>query len=457
MTAEHEHYEMPQHLTDHYVTWVAELQAAAPVEPAAPLAPVSSGGVTVAGADLLSEVRAWFARFISTVHDTDLDLLTLWAVHTHLAAETYTTPRLLLDSPVPGSGKTTTLEHLQRLCLAPVQMASLSSPAMLVRILDTGLRTILIDEADRSLAPDKEGIGDLLAVLNSGYKRGATRPVLVPNKQEGWHAKEMPTFAPVAMAGNSPNLPEDTRSRSVRVLLMPDVDGTCEDSDWEWIEDEAAALASRIASWADSVRSVVRQHRPTLPDTVKGRAKERWAPLKRVAVAASGDWPDLVDRMAVEDVEEQELAREEGAVTQRPHVVLMTHLAEVWNGETFIPTEQIIDALVATHPETWGELSPFGKRLTAQRLGRMLSGNYKIHTTRLDRVGPRGYAYAALATAWRRFGITPSNKPAQVAQPARPAHVVGSLCPTCHEPVADHLPGCPARTPTSEENRSAPS
>lgn len=123
----------------------------------------------------------------------------------------------------------------------------------------------------------------------------------------------------------------------------------------------------------------------------------------------------------MEDVEEQELAREEGAVTQRPHVVLMTHLAQVWEGETFVPTEQLIDRLVDAHPETWGELSAFGKRLTAQRLGRMLSQNYKIHTGRIERNGPRGYAYATLATAWRRFGLTPSQKPAQVAQPAEPA------------------------------------
>ena len=43
----------------------------------------------------------------------------------------------------------------------------------------------------------------------------------------------MPTFAPVVMAGNNPKLPEDTKSRSIRVLLMPDTDGTAEESDWE--------------------------------------------------------------------------------------------------------------------------------------------------------------------------------------------------------------------------------
>lgn len=71
-------------------------------------------GGTATGHEL-DEVREWFARFVCTVDESDLDLLTLWAAHTHLVVETYTTPRLILDSPVPGSGKTTVLEHLERM------------------------------------------------------------------------------------------------------------------------------------------------------------------------------------------------------------------------------------------------------------------------------------------------------------------------------------------------------
>src|SRR5215212_6161994 len=223
------------------------------------------------GDALLLDIRDWFATYISTVAEADHDLLALWAAHTHLVWETYTTPRLQLDSPVPGAGKTTCLDHLQRLCLKPVQMASLSSPALLTRMLDAERRTILIDEADRSLNPDKEGIADLLALLNSGYKRGATRPVLVPVKGGGWDVKEMPTFAAVAMAGNNPNLPEDTRSRIIRVLLLPDLDGRVEESDWELIEDEAADLHDQLERWADQVREQVRAERPGLPEGVNGR------------------------------------------------------------------------------------------------------------------------------------------------------------------------------------------
>jgi hypothetical protein len=44
----------------------------------------------------------------------------------------------------------------------------------------------LLDEVDRSLRPDEPGVADLIGILNSGYRRGATRPVLVPTKGGGW-------------------------------------------------------------------------------------------------------------------------------------------------------------------------------------------------------------------------------------------------------------------------------
>lgn len=378
---------------------------------------------------LLDEVRDWLARHISTMDDGDLDLLTVWSAHTHLVAETYTTPRLILDSPVPASGKTTTLEHLGRLCLHPVQMASLTSPALLTRMLAAGMRTILIDEADRSLNPEREGVAELLAVLNSGYKRGGTRPVLVPTK-DSWQVAEMPTFAPVVMAGNAPNLPEDTRSRALRVLLMPDIDGAIEESDWELIDPDARALGARLAAWADQVRDQVRDNRPPLPEGVTGRARERWSPLKRVAVAAGGRWPDAVDQLAAADVARITLEREEGIVQQRPAVALLTHIHQAWGErETFVPTTDLLGRLIHAHPDMWGMGSTYGKELTAQRLGRMLVTSYNVHASKeVDGDRRRGYRRATFAPAFRRFGLDPrpvqpppSNEPAEPSEACEPS------------------------------------
>lgn len=370
----------------------------------------------------LEAVRAWFALFVRTMDDLDLDLLALWAAHTHLCDVLYTTPRLVLDSPVPGSGKTTVLEHLQRLSLRPIQMASLSSPALLTRMLDKATRTVLIDEADRSLSPDKPGVEELIAVINSGYKKGGTRPVLVPVK-DGWDVKEMPTFSPVAMAGNSPDLPEDTKSRTIRVLLLPDLDGTVEASDWEEIESEALFLGKELSMWADSVREQVRVDRPPLPNGCIGRSKERWGPIKRIAAAAGGRWPEIADQLILRDLEAIEQDKVDGMSVERPAVALLRHLREIWGNEPFLPTSYLIERLIQTHPDMWGSASAYGKPLTPQRFGRMLASAYKVHSSK-DSKDKRGYYRASLAPAARRMGIPlrdPPSEPSKASEPSEPS------------------------------------
>lgn len=390
-------------------------------------APGSTDSTGSAGSEtggVLNRVRDWLARFICPMYPRDLDLLALWVGHTHLVSETYTTPRLLIESPVPESGKTTVLEHMQRLCAHPLQMASVSSPAMITRVLENGMRTLLIDEADRSLNPDLPGIDHLIAVLNSGYKKGATRPVLVPAKGGNWETAEMPTFAPVAMAGNQPRLPDDTLSRTIRVLIMPDHDGIVEDSDWELIEEEAQAIADDLAMWADSVRDEVRSgERPSLPEGAKARTKERWLPLKRVAAAAGDRWPDVVDHLVELDLERMQLDREEGIVNEKTHVTLLRNIAEAWvPGETFHSTAELISMLVSRFPHSWGSSDRYPKGLTAQRLGRMLVKNFGVYSDRTaDHV--RGYFARSFDVACRSVRV-PLIEPAEPVEASEPELVL---------------------------------
>jgi len=106
-------------------------------------------------------------------------------------------------------------------------------------------------------------------------------------------------------------------------------------------------------------------------------------------------------------------------VRDRPAVLLLGHLHEGWDAdEPFLPTARLIDGLVHDHPDDWGDASPLGKRLTAQRLGRMLATAYGVNSTRLDRTGPRGYAQAALLPVWYRMGVrTDPRRLAPVHQP----------------------------------------
>lgn len=393
----------------------------------------------------LGTVRDWLATYINVVDDLDLDLLALWAAHTHVAIETFTTPRLILDSTMPGSGKTTVLEHLQRFCLRPIQAASISSPALLARMLDKELRTILIDEVDRSLDPKKPGVEELIAILNSGYKRGATRPVLVPAKGGSWDVAEMSTYSPVAMAGNAPELPDDTRSRSIRVLLMPDIYGVVQSSDWEEIEVDAADIGEALASALDRARDDIRAARPPLPDGCVGRLKEKWNPLARVAAIAGGRWPAIVTALIERDMKEIEMEKQEGLLKLPPAVILLRDIHQVWgDDERFIPTSMLIGRLVAENPDYWGEHSPYGKQLTPQRMGRMLVQGAKIHSTK-NHQDVRGYTRDSFPKAWRQLGIGVSQRPSQTVQTVEPSATHGPPSqPGAVHPVqpVQNDPGC---------------
>ena len=373
------------------------------------------------GAELLDDIKEWFGRFIAVTDPDDLNILALWTVHTHLVVELYTTPRLQIDSVIFGSGKTTVLDHLQRLCLNPVQAASVSSPALIPRVLEIDVRTLLLDEIDRSLRSDKPGVEDIFAILNSGYRSGATRPVLVPVKGGGWEMKDMSTYAPIAMAGNSPNLPADTVSRSIRILLMPDLNGTVEDSDWEMIEDDANRLKYNIGVWADAVRDDIRGLAVDLPKGCIGRSKEKWRPLKRVAVVAGGDWPAIVDRLINKSLAEDEAERDAGLKTQPPGMVMLTDLFAVWpDDETFMPTRELVSKLIFHNPDYWGAESGYGKPLTETRLGRLVTQAAKVTSTRIGGVPPRGYLRSDLQPVWRRLGMAPPLQPDEPDEPDEP-------------------------------------
>jgi hypothetical protein len=356
-------------------------------------------------ARLLDDLSEWFGTYIKTSGPQDLWLLALWAAHTHVVQQTGTSPRLIITSSMPGSGKTTALEHLLRLCHRPLMAAHISSVPLLSRTVADG-STLLIDEAEKHIGKGGGAGTDLLAIINSGYKIGGTWPVLVQTPQGSWQRELMSTYGPVGMAGNSPQLPDDTRSRCVEILLMPDVHETVTETDWEEIEPDCLALNHRLEAWALANRDRIRGRKVTLPPGIRGRLKECWRPLKRVAELFPGHWPGRVDQLAAEHLERIGLDREEGIERERPHLTLVRHIREIWPDDAdALPTAGILAELHRQYPDMWNRSDDGRTPLTAQRMGRMLVNNYRIYSTRPQWDGPRGYGRAQFREAWDLLGV----------------------------------------------------
>ena len=101
----------------------------------------------------------------------------------------------------------------------PVLTVSVSPAYVFRKISDeAGLPTLLIDEADAIFNPRRvDGNEDLRALLNSGYRRGATAGRAVVRGKEVF-TEDLPSFAPVALAGLG-DLPDTIMTRSVVVRM----------------------------------------------------------------------------------------------------------------------------------------------------------------------------------------------------------------------------------------------
>ena len=247
------------------------------------------------GSEILSETYDFIQRFCVFPDPACLTAVTLWAAHTHLAEHFYTTPRLALLSPEPASGKTRVLEVLE--LLVPTPMFSLNaSPAAVFRMLSDKPIQLLFDEVDaiwRKAGKDDSN-EDLRALLNAGYKRGATIPRCVGPQHE---VKSFPVFCPVALAGLG-ELPDTVMSRSVIIRMRRRAPGeSVEPFRYRTCSRDGHSIRDRLGVWAEVVWTDIIDATPKMPEGIVDRPAEVWEPLPRLQMLRVGNGPTLQGRL----------------------------------------------------------------------------------------------------------------------------------------------------------------
>ncbi len=354
----------------------------------------SSRAIDVDGAQLLSDVRAFFARFVAFPTQACLDTVTLWAAHAHMVQHFHTTPRLAALSPEPESGKTRVLEILDLLTPSPMLIFS-PSVAAIFRKLAQEQMTLLFDEVDTvftSRGKDDHN-EDLRALLNAGYRRGASIPRCVGAKHE---VQDFKVFAAVALAGIG-DLPDTIMTRSIVIRMRRRASHEqVEQYRVRLHESEGHELCDRLAQWAASAGAAAGIAWPVLPDGVVDRRAEAWEPLIAVADAAGGIWPERARAAAVADV----AAYRERAVTLG--IRLLADLRRVFGDRDAVSTDEILKTLNAMDESPWGDLKgkPMDSRGLAMRLKKfgVTSKNIRASGEVL-----KGYRRDELHDVWQRY------------------------------------------------------
>ena len=360
------------------------------------------------GARILDDVAEFIGRYVAFPTPHALTAVALWAAHTHAPAAWYVTPRLVLDSAEPGSGKTRVLELLALLVLRP-EMTISATVAAIFRMLAVQPYTLLFDEVDAIFNPKNGGnYEDLRALLNAGYKRGATIARCVGDAKK-MTVQRFTVFAPVALAGLAGRMPSTITTRSVTIHMRRRAPGErVEPFRERYAAVEAAPLRESLADWLAAVEVDLVDARPAMPRGVEDRAAEVWEALLAVADAAGGDWPARARaacRYFVLNSDPGELSF---------GVRLLGDVRELFEREQLdrMPSAAVVDALVKLDESPYADL--WGKPLDQRRLAKELQ-RYGVQSGVIkmpDGSTPRGYRIdgpTGLMDAWRRYVPTPAT------------------------------------------------
>lgn len=376
-----------------YEPEAVSLNGSAPARSAADLADVD-------GVLLLGDIREFISRHMVLPSPESADLLALWTLHTWAFEAAWATGYLRITSAAPECGKTQLMEILAALTRKGWHAVN-PSPAVLYRRIDRDRPTLLLDELDNFPMADRL---DALAVLNAGYKSGAT----VDRCSERGELQSFDCFCPKAYAGiDTKQLAPSLLSRSITIRLDRK---TAAEHVEMWIaklaEPETEALCERCEAWAQHHVEALRGAQPDLPGGFVNRTVEAWWALLAIADEVGDEWPERARRAAV--------VLSAGGDTrdeQSEGVALLAGIREAFGAESVISTSALLALLNADTEAPWGARRR-GEGLDPRGLSRLLRPHgIKPRSVRIGADTPKGYRFDQFADAFARYLEPPENPP----------------------------------------------
>ncbi len=148
-------------------------------------------------ADLLDEIASLIGKFVALPHP-DLSLLVgCWIAQTYCFERFRYCGYLALRSAIPGCGKTRLLRLLRMLSKGTPSISTAPTAAVLYR---SSREVWLLDEVDRLRNADRDTFGQVIAILNVGFEKGAV--VERASRHDGdFEVVEFKVYGPKALAG----------------------------------------------------------------------------------------------------------------------------------------------------------------------------------------------------------------------------------------------------------------
>jgi hypothetical protein len=296
--------------------------------------------------EILDALQALLSRFVVFASPHQCRAVTLWIAHTYAIDAFDITPYLSLRSAEKRSGKTRLLEIIE--CLVPKPWRVVEpTEAVLFRKIEKDAPVLLLDEVDAIFkghaTPATEG---LRAVLNAGYRRGATVSRCAGREKD--KLVEFSTFCPKVLSGiGAP--PDTVADRSIPIVLSRRTKAEpVARFRFRDVRREAAPVCEQFVSWATTATGTLREARPLVPEVLDDRAAEVWEPLIAIADLADEPWSAWARHAAV-------ALHADRAEGQTVAVQLLRAIREVFDehGRDRLLTLELLQALIERETDPW--------------------------------------------------------------------------------------------------------
>ena len=242
-------------------------------------------------ADTIAAFRGMILSYLVLPPYADL-IVALWAAHTYTHRRFMHSPRLLLDSPAPGYGKTTLLDVLAVVCNGGERIDDLTAAVIYQHLAAKGGEaTIALDEGDNyNFGQERQ----LVRIFNAGHRRGG---FVWRGTTRGQRIK-FPVFGPMAAAaiGASALLKPAMLQRSIVIPMRRATMADAKrlrilDLNDPTIAEEFAAVRIALSEWARDP-DLNLNTRPELPG-LYNRTADNFRPLIAIADVASVELGEL--------------------------------------------------------------------------------------------------------------------------------------------------------------------
>lgn len=261
-------------------------------EPVTPVTPVTPANGTK---KLFDDIYDVIDTCVSCT-DEQKTALTMWVAHTYFTDKLELSPLLVVTSPQPECGKSTTLSVLKRLCKG-AQYLSHTTVSSMKRLLDMykGNNTILIDEVDTFMFNPRTKF-EYASILNSGYAKETSRISMSEATSNGsYKPTDFNVWGAKVISGISigRKLQPATLTRSLVIQLYRKTRDEMKTHYDDIRDDTYESIRERLKGLSETEITFSRDNgifSQTMMKQMSDRQRDNWRPLLQIAALGGEEW-----------------------------------------------------------------------------------------------------------------------------------------------------------------------